>query len=284
MPRLSNKKWSEIRAKWEGGQSQRSLSQEYDVSEQTIRKHRDAEEWNRDGEVYEPIAESSAQVIVDMITEDPRDQRIAELEAELSRFKPADVKWALNEKEAAIQLADQLEDMIQSELDNMNLERARRGAPFLSIEEMKEKRPKWYDEQVERIIRETVDNLTRWALAEGEATRTLAMLSPDGILKQQPLDEGIGNFGLSPMQFVMNLKAKGHKVSKQTKCLRQDCWLPPKMQYQMRGLTEMLGIQSEVPYLGYCGEPHFILDPLAVEGKLPFGQTTTATTSASFDG
>ena len=288
---LPHAEWDEIRRGYEAGASLGSLSREHNISVQTISRRRDKYGWLKAGEV-DPVAaaiaasgnafdtaDSSSETYADLQvpTVDPRDAELAELRAELAKFKPVKVEWAVDEQTAARMLADEMHMRIEAALNGYNLERVRAGAPpgsALSLKEMEQVQPGWYEREKTRIIRETVDALTKHATNQGQATRTLAMRKRDGIIVKAPLDEGIGNYGLSPQIYLDSLKAKGQVELTPQPCTRQDCWAPVDRNWLIKG-----GLPGVTQPMGYCGELHYRLDPYADNGGISMRATTTKTFS-----
>ena len=267
MPKLTTDQWAEIRRAYEAGVSQGSLAKQYGVSITAIRAHKASDGWLRvDTEEPVTVGHVDPEVVVSM--PEPVDEtallaaRVAELESELAAFKPVHVEWPVDEKTAARMLATQLDEMIEGELEQLNMERMKRGHPPMTVQAMAAAQPDWYERQKTRIIRETVEALTKYASDTGPATRTLAMIKPDGhTIVKVPLSAGIGNYGLSPDAYMARLKKKGYKEVEPRACLRQDCWALAKTEWS-----------------GYCGELHFSLDPFAGREQ----PVTLATTTRSF--
>jgi hypothetical protein len=121
----------------------------------------------------------------------------------------------------------------------------------------------WRKRIEDRIIKETVDQLTKWASDEGPSERYLAMLKPDGKTRVKVvLQDNVGNYGLSPDAYMNKLKAKGFKEIMPARCWRLNCWLESKAEYE-----------------GYCGQLHLSLDPFAFSTR----EGSLATTTVTFD-
>ena len=294
--KLSRQQWDTIRRDYEAGASIGSLVREYGVSHPTIAKHRDNEGWIKVGANTDPVdaaiaASASPSTAWATVSEpdddapfaeiqspvtDERDATIADLRSELAKFKPTKVEWAIDEASAARMLADEMHTRIERALNAYNLDRVKQGAPpgsALSLAQMEQVQPGWYKREESRIIRETVDDLTRHATNTGQATRTLAMRKRDGNIVKVPLDDGIGNYGLSPEAYIASLKARGHVELTPQPCTRQDCWAPTNRDWLIKG-----GLAGASQPMGYCNELHYKLDPYADAG----GVSSRATTTASF--
>ena len=288
MPRLPNKVWEQIRAEYESGAAGvAALARTYDVTETTVRTHRDNEGWVKpDGN--DPIqdavtAEGFDEEDVDVEWGEPAD-RVAELEAELaaaraelSQFKPVEVPMPVDDRTAAELLSERMNDMVEAAFIEQNRERAKNGLPAMTLAQYEEYDPGWVERTRQKIITETVADLTRHATSEGQEARTMRFVKPDGVtLVQIPLELGIGNFGLSPHAFFDKLKKKGFKEATPRKCLRSNCEMVPQKPFEVPGLAEAIGVGG---WLGYCSDLHFRLDPYAQVG---FADANLATTTASF--
>lgn len=184
-------------------------------------------------------------------------QRVAELEAELAEFRPTEVEWIIDEKTAAEQLADQMAVMIENEMEEINIARAKRNLPAAGPDILGKD---WEQKTRTRLVKEAVAALTASSTNEGTATRTVAWLKPNGTTRVKiPYDGSINNFSVSPTAYEEKLKEKGFKKLSPALCWRQDCWLIGRPEWQ-----------------GYCGELHRSLDPFIDAPK------TKATVTESF--
>lgn len=284
MPRLTERQWEDIRAAWEAGEPMARLARDYGVSVETIKRHRVKEQWVVGALVASASSASSvpesAVSYEDAEIDGPDDEpdewspvpaaaetsdasallktKVAELEARLAEYEPVTVEWPVDRETAARLLAAEMDEMIQGRIESINIERLKRGRPTLDADGMD---PRWVERQRDEIITETVEGLTKWASNEGMATRTLAMVKPDGTKVKVPLQDNIGNYGLNPAAFIGSLKAKGYKELLPRCCWRDNCWAGADEQWK-----------------GYCGELHYRLDPYIDAPQ----RAEMATTTVSF--
>ncbi len=257
MPQKTPEQWLEIQSDYESGEfTQKALAAKWDVSQASITTHRNKKGWinPRTGEPHTPSVkekretqvvpegEISAQMNkeqVDAALDDikagiegvvddelERTQReLEEVKAELAALKPKIVERAVDFDSAAGMLAKDMRDRVQMELNTINDERAKRNLPYYTIEDKDAAQPGWSQEIRERIIQDTVDDLTKWASNDGPSLHKVDMLRPDGVtIEQIPIGPNMDN-GTRPER----LRARGWKDVANQSCPRWNCHqVPPK--------------------------------------------------------
>jgi len=149
-------------------------------------------------------------------------RELEEVKAELAALKPTPVEWPVDYDTAARMLATELQDRIQMELNAINDERAKRMLPYYTIADKDQAEPGWSQGIRDKIIRDTVDDLTRWATNEGPSLQKVDMLRPDGVTKEQiPIGPNIDN-GQRPQR----LMGRGWTMIANQTCHRWDCYGP----------------------------------------------------------
>ena len=288
MPQKTPEEWAQIKVDYEAGElTQKALAEKWDISQAAITTHRNKEGWinPRTGKAWAPTpkqkaetetvpdGEAAAQLNKDQIDaaladikasiEEPDEvaalkAQVAELQTRLKPFEPDDHSWPFTADAAARILADDLNDMVQMELNNLNSDRLKRGLPHFTVADMDRERPGWSDSIKDRIILETVEDLTAAATNSGPSIHKIDMKAPDGRVDQIPTDAGIDG-GNRPAK----LRARGWKFVKPQTCRRWNCYGE---------------IPSGDPYEGFHSALHYEL----FQAQYP-PTSKTMTTSETFD-
>jgi len=255
LPKKTPGEWVLIRADYESGEfTQKALAAKWDISQSSITTHRNKGGWMnpRTGEAWGPtpiqkaetepvpdgeVAASMNKERVDAALDDiktkiledeaPDDElgrmaaELADVKAELAALKPVPVEWPIDLDSAARMAADEIDDRVQMELNNINDDRLRRGLPHWTVAQQDEQRPGWSESIRQGIYQDMVDNLTQWSAPDGGGKYKIDMKGPDGRVEQVPVETNIDG-GKRPEK----LRARGWRDVTPQSCHRWDCYGP----------------------------------------------------------